>query len=150
MRSITSPDNQKAPGRSVGRDILRAVIPPAFWLGVWQLAAMWVGRKAIAAAWAAGDGAALVKAVIEGKALLLPGPLLVLRTLAELAVTPLLWQSAALSLVRIFSGFLGGAVLGGLLAAACAAFRPARLLLDAMDGKLTGKIGRHAIRAAFP
>lgn len=72
---------------------------------------MWVGRKAIAAAWAAGDGDALVKAVIEGKALLLPGPLLVLRTLAELAVTPLLWQSAALSLVRIFSGFLGGAVL---------------------------------------
>ena len=82
----------------MGRDILRAVIPPAFWLGVWQLAAMWVGRKAIAAAWAVGDSAALVKAVIEGKALLLPGPLLVLRTLAELAVTPLLWQSAALSL----------------------------------------------------
>ena len=55
----------------MGRDILRAVIPPAFWLGVWQLAAMWVGRKAISAAWVAGDGAALVKAVIEGKALLL-------------------------------------------------------------------------------
>lgn len=118
----------------MGRDILRAVIPPAFWLGVWQLAAMWVGRKAIAAAWTAGDSAALVKAVIEGKALLLPGPLLVLRTLTELAVTPLLWQSAALSLIRIFSGFLGGAVLGGLLAAACAAFRPARLLLTPAVG----------------
>ena len=26
---------------------------------------------------------------------------------------------------------------------------PARLLLDAMDGKLTGKIGRHAIEAEF-
>ena len=27
--------------------------------------------------------------------------------------------------------------------------RAARLLLDAMDGKLTGKIGRHAIEAEF-
>lgn len=133
-RSITSPDNQKAPGRSAGRRILRAVAPPAFWLGVWQLAAMWVGRAAIAEAWRAGDGGALAQAVIEGKALLLPGPVLVLRTLAELAATPLLWQSAALSLARIFSGFLGGAVLGGLLAAACAAFRPVRLLLTPAVG----------------
>lgn len=75
--------------------LARLLIPPAFWLGVWQLAAMAVGME-----------------------LKLPSPAAVASALARLAVQPLFWQSAAASLIRIFLGLAAGAVLGALLACA--------------------------------
>ena len=69
------------------------LIPLAFWLAVWQLAAL-----------------------IVGKDLLLPGPWTVARTLAALAVTGVFWQTTLLTLGRIFTGLLLGVVLGTALA----------------------------------
>lgn len=80
-------------GNQLQKKIPRVVIPLAFWLGVWQLAAFFVGQE-----------------------LLLPGPVGVLTQLMSLAGTAQFWQTVAMSLLRIFGGFLGGAVLGAVLA----------------------------------
>lgn len=72
---------------------LQATIPPVFWLGVWQLAALWVGRE-----------------------LLLPGPLAVGRALLALAGTADLWLSALATLARVFLGLLWGTAAGTALA----------------------------------
>ena len=85
---------------------IRVLLPPAFWLGVWQLAAMAVGQD-----------------------LLLPSPLSVGRVLAGLAVTGEFWLTAAASLGRVFGGLMLGCVLGGILAAVTCRFRWAQLLL---------------------
>lgn len=90
-----------------GKAILRVVIPLAFWLGVWQLAAFLIGKE-----------------------LLLPGPAAVLRRLTALAVTAEFWKSAGMSLVRIFGGFAAGAVIGTLLAVLAAAWHWADWLLS--------------------
>ncbi len=84
---------------------MRVAVPSAFWLGVWQLAALWVGKE-----------------------LLLPGPITVVVRLFELAGTALLWQSALLSVGRILAGFAAGAVAGALLAALTSACPWADLL----------------------
>ena len=89
------------------KTILRHVIPPVFWLGVWQLAALSVGAD-----------------------LLLPSPLSVLRVLGELILQPLFWQSAGLSLLRIFLGMLSGTVLGAGLALLTSAWAWADLILS--------------------
>jgi len=88
------------------RTILRILLPPAFWLGVWQFAAFIVERRV-------GRGAG---------ALLLPGPVSVLRTLLRLGVTLPFWKTVALSLGRILLGMLSGVTAGALLAALTAAF----------------------------
>ena len=80
--------------------ILRVVVPLAFWLGAWQLAAIWVDTV-----YTPGHGA-----------LLLPPPLLVWERLAALAARPSFWRTAAVSLGRIFGGFALGAAAGTLLA----------------------------------
>ena len=72
---------------------LRSLIAWAFWLAVWAGSAALVGQE-----------------------LLIPGPVSVLRTLFELAGTLPFWQSAALSLLRIFGGFAAGVLLGAALA----------------------------------
>ena len=93
--------------RNVKRSkLLRAVIPLAFWLGVWQLAAFLVDMRTN------GHGA-----------LLLPYPLLVAQRLWTLAGQGAFWQSAAVTLGRIFGGFAVGAVVGALVAAATSALR---------------------------
>ena len=56
--------------------LLRPLLPLAFWLVVWQLAALAVGQSFI-----------------------LPGPAAVLGTLIQLAGVPSFWQTALLSLV---------------------------------------------------
>lgn len=76
-----------------GKKFLRAVLPLAFWLGVWQLAAMVVGRE-----------------------LLLPTPAAVAHTLAELAVTGRFWLAALYTLLRVLAGLVGGVAVGAALA----------------------------------
>ena len=94
----------------IGARIRNVVIPLAFWLGVWQLAALWVGKQ-----------------------LLLPGPLAVAARLWELAGTAVFWRSALMSLGRIFGGFAAGAALGALLAAlTCAQPWAGRLIAPAV------------------
>ena len=81
------------------------LLPPAFWLGVWQL------------------GAWLVELHVEGRGneLLLPYPVTVLMALLRLARSPEFWWTALASLARVAAGMAGGAALGVLLAAlACA------------------------------
>ena len=99
--------------RNVKRSkLLRAVIPLAFWLGVWQLAAFLVDMRTN------GHGA-----------LLLPYPLLVAQRMWALAGQGAFWQSAAVTLGRIFGGFAVGAVVGALVAAATSALRAADWVL---------------------
>lgn len=95
--------------------ILRVVIPLAFWLGVWQLAALAVDLRT------GGHGA-----------LLLPAPALVAQRLAALAGEGAFWRTAAVSLGRIFAGFAAGALLGTLTAAATAALGAADWVLAPM------------------
>ena len=82
------------------KKLQKIIIPPAIWLGVWQLAALWVGRD-----------------------LLLPSPLSVVRSLAALAAPGNFWLAAIASLGRIFGGLALGCFLGGLLAALTYRFR---------------------------
>ena len=88
---------------------LSLLLPPAFWLGVWQL------------------GAWLVELHVEGRGneLLLPYPVTVLLALLRLARSPEFWWTALASLARVAAGMAGGAALGVLLAAlACACSPP--------------------------
>ena len=75
------------------KKLLRVVIPPVFWLGVWQLAALAVGME-----------------------LLLPGPVAVGKHLLALARTADFYLSAGATLGRVCLGLLWGGLAGGLLA----------------------------------
>ena len=88
------------------QNCIKWLVPLAFWLGVWQLAAMAVGQD-----------------------LLLPSPASVAAVLARLAVTGPFWLTALSSLGRIFGGLAVGCVLGGLLAWLTYRFRWAELIL---------------------
>lgn len=88
------------------KKVIRAAIPPVFWLGVWQLASMAVGLE-----------------------LLLPAPLSVARSLAALAVTGDFWLSALFTLLRVFLGLMAGTAAGALLAFLTSFCRWAELLL---------------------
>ncbi|MBQ6528238.1 MAG: ABC transporter permease subunit [Clostridia bacterium] len=77
-----------------------------FWLLVWQLGSMAIGSE-----------------------ILLVSPLRVIETLAVLIRRSVFWRSLGFSLIRIFGGFLLGALLGSLLAALSSRFAPVRELL---------------------
>ena len=85
--------------------ILAALLSLAFWLAVWQLAAMWIGKEVI-----------------------LPAPLAVVRRLCSLLGTAATWRATALSLLRILGGYAAGVLLGVLLGAAMYFVRPVRVL----------------------
>ncbi len=87
--------------------LLRVLLPPVFWLAVWQLAAMAVDLE-----------------------LLLPTPLAVARSLVRLAGTGDFWLSALFTLLRVFLGLLAGTALGVLLAFLTHFSRWADLLLS--------------------
>lgn len=77
------------------------LLPPAFWLGAWQLAAFLVDL------WVDG----------HGNELLLPYPATVLAALVRLAGDVSFWGTVLATLVRILAGLVLGAALGSLLAA---------------------------------
>lgn len=83
------------------------LLPPAFWLGAWQLAAY------------------LVELSVEGRGseLLLPYPATVAAALVRLCGDPLFWATAFASLARILLGLAAGTALGALLAALTCASR---------------------------
>jgi len=89
-----------------GKKLMKILIPPAFWLGVWQLAAMAVGQE-----------------------LLLPYPLSVFRALLELACAAPFWLAVLSTLGRILGGLALGCALGTALAVLTFRFQWARLLL---------------------
>ena len=93
------------------------LLPPVFWLGVWQLCALLVDRSM--------GG--------RGNELLLPYPSTVLAALTHLAGTGEFWESVLLSLLRVLAGLVVGAGLGGLAAAlTCAGAWADRLLSPAI------------------
>lgn len=84
----------------------RILLPAAFWLAVWCLAAACVDQP-----------------------LLVPSPIAVLRRLGELAAAPLFWRNTLVSLLRIFCGALAGTILGTLCAVLTSRFRLADWIL---------------------
>lgn len=91
----------------VGKKI-RSILPPLlFWVAVWQLLSARVGAE-----------------------LLLPAPLTVVERLWELGGTAAFWLTAGATLGRIFTGFLAGVLLGGILAVLTFASRWADRLLS--------------------
>ena len=93
------------------------LLPPVFWLGVWQLCALLVDRSM--------GG--------RGNELLLPYPATVLAALTHLAGTGEFWESVLLSLLRVLAGLVVWAGLWGLAAAlTCASALADRLLSPAI------------------
>ena len=92
----------------------RKLLPLLFWLAVWQ-GTVW-----------------LLMAVkkMPTTALVLPSPLLVAETLAELVGTAVFWQTALASLGRIFSGLLVGVLLGTAAAVCTSAWEWADCILS--------------------
>lgn len=89
------------------RKIVKVIAVSAFWLFIWQLAAMAVDME-----------------------LLVPTPLTVAGVLAKNVLEPEFWQAVALSMGRIVLGFALGVLLGVLLAAATRAWSLADALLS--------------------
>ena len=85
--------------------VKKVVIPLVFWLAVWQIAA-----------WAVGGSFSLAGIHLQEKHLLLPGPWTVVCKLAGLVTEVSFWQTAGLTLLRVFLGLLIGGVLGTLIA----------------------------------
>ena len=82
------------------KPLWRKLLPPLFWLGVWQLSAFAIDRTM--------DG--------KGNELLLPYPATVAVTLFSLAQQSSFWLTVLSSLGRIVAGMVLGTVLGLLLA----------------------------------
>ena len=95
--SITSPK----------RKTIYRMFAAAFWLCIWQLAAMLVGQE-----------------------ILLASPLAAAVRFVELVSTAAFWHAALFSLVRIFGGFLLGLAAGVLFAALAMRFEAVRILIS--------------------
>ena len=89
------------------KSLKKWLLPLAFWLGVWSLAAACIGQS-----------------------ILLPSPLAVGRKMLQLAAGPQFWQITAASLGRIVLGLAAGGVLGVGLAGLTRSFRWADLLIS--------------------
>jgi len=96
------------------KNFIFSLIPPAFWLGVWQLAAILVERRL--------NG--------RGNELLLPYPATVWRALVRLVGEGEFLLTVFTSLGRILLGLVLGAVIGGLLAVMTCSSRWADRLLS--------------------
>lgn len=91
---------------TIFRNLTAFLLPAAFWLAAWQLAAAGVGKQ-----------------------LMLPTPADVLITLGQLMRTPDFWRTAGASLLRIFAGFGAGVAAGAVLAVLTSFSRLAEMLL---------------------
>lgn len=91
--------------------VVRLLLPPLFWLGVWQCAAMGVDNP-----------------------FLLPGPARVWGALCALAPTWDFWGAALATLGRVAAGLLAGTLLGAALAALTCASPLARSLVSPAMG----------------
>lgn len=87
------------------KKLLGSVSVLAFWIAVWQIAALSVGREVI-----------------------LPAPFTVCERFFMLAATASFWKATMLSLLRIMSGYALGVLVGVLLGGAMHFFRPIRAL----------------------
>lgn len=96
------------------KKLIRALLPPAFWLGVWQVCALLVDRHV--------GG--------RGNELLLPYPVSVWNALTALVGTGAFWATVLSSLGRIAVGLACGVLLGAALAALTCAFPWADRLLS--------------------
>ena len=98
------------------KTVLRGIAVAVFWIGVWWLLAALVRQE-----------------------LLIPTPLVVLKTLLSLLPTALFWQSVGMSLVRIVLGFAASLVVGTVLAVLTTRFSVIRAVFSPL---------LHIIRAA--
>jgi len=89
------------------KQITKVLAVAAFWLAVWQFAAMGVGKE-----------------------LILPPPISVVRRLFEISGSPLFWITAGSSVLRIACGFVLGVLVGVLLAIVTHISKIADLLLS--------------------
>ena len=96
------------------KNCISALVPPAFWLGVWQLGAVLVERQV--------NG--------RGNELLLPYPATVWASLVRLAGTEGFWETVGTSLGRVLLGLALGTALGAILAWGTCASRWADKLLS--------------------
>ena len=87
--------------------IIKTLAAAACWILVWQ-----------AAAWAVGSD------------LLLPSPIVTAKALISLAGTAVFWKSCALTLLRVFAGFLLGILAGTALGVITAVSGLVKVLLD--------------------
>ena len=87
--------------------LLKVIIPAGVWLAMWAIAAEAVGKE-----------------------LILPSPAAVARSFLGLVLAGDFWREAGMSLVRVWAGFLLGAVLGMALGVATAASTGCGLLLS--------------------
>lgn len=94
--------------------VLSLLLPPAFWLGVWQLGAFLMDRSL--------GG--------RGNELRLPYPATVFSALLELAGQAPFWGTVLATLARILGGMVLGFLLGALLAGVTCLFPWADLLLS--------------------
>lgn len=92
---------------TVVKVLIKYLLPPIFWLGVWQLLAVVVGQE-----------------------LLLPTPRQVAMVWGQLAGTDTFWLACLYSLLRIAAGYLLGVAAGVLLGVLCVYAPPADLLLS--------------------
>lgn len=82
------------------KNFISHLLPPAFWLGAWQLCAFLIDRHVSG----------------RGNELLLPYPATVLAALVRLAGEAVFWETVLASLWRILVGMAAGTLLGALLA----------------------------------
>lgn len=82
------------------KKLICTLLPPAFWLGVWQVCAFWVDRRL--------DG--------KGNELQLPYPISVWKALVHLVGTEEFWATVLTSLGRIALGLTWGVLIGAALA----------------------------------
>lgn len=89
------------------KKLLYGVLTLAFWIAVWQLAALAVGREVI-----------------------LPAPFAVCKRFFALVATAPFWRATLFSLLRIMGGYAVGVTVGVLLGAAMYFVKPVRILFS--------------------